>query len=219
VRAKANEAGRLFPLMAAQNLLHGTFKVVIAQNMKDPTKKGKCQLVRFKKRLLGSVWISPVKGRSASHRAHAEHVHLARLAIELHPAFIPIHLRLAAELIGLRHKNLVPKQAYGRLAQAHIPANRRSRDFDFWHLAPYPHPDPMRRVALFSGCLAVGLQDRVDKRNRWRQLRMLALGHLPFRRNRAGQRQAHLPPVHSQLPRHRPDRARTVFVLPPDLLV
>jgi len=160
-----------------------------------------------------------VKGRSAGHRAHAEHVHLARLAIEQHPAFIPVHLRLAAELIGLRHKDLVPKQAHGRLAHAHIPANRRSRDFHFRHLAPQSHPDPMRSVPLFSGCLAVRLQDRVDKRNRWRQLRMLALGHLPFRRNRALQRPAYLPSMHPQLPRHRPDRARTVFVLPSDLLV
>ena len=112
--------------MAAQNLLHRTFKVVVPQDMKNTTKKGECQLVRFKKRLLSRVRISPMKGRSASHRAHAEHVHLARLAIEQHPAFIPVHLRFAAELIGLRHKDLVPKQAHGRLARTDIPANRRS---------------------------------------------------------------------------------------------
>jgi len=105
------------------------------------------------------------------------------------------------------------------LTALRIPANRRPGDFDFRHLAPHPHPDPMRRVPLFSGRLAIGLQDRVDKWNRWRKLRMIPFGYFPCRRYRAGKRLPHLSPVHAQLPRHRPDRARTVFVLPSDLLV
>src|ERR1039457_5521955 len=219
VRAKANEPGGFFPLMAAQDLLHGTLKVVIAQDTEHPRKEGKCQLMRFQKRLLGGVRIGPVKSPAAGHAAHAEHVHLAGHTIKLHPALIPIHLRLNTQQVGLRNTDLRTKKADARLAEAYIPSDRRSRDVHFWHLAPHPHPDPMRRVTLFSGRLAVGFQDRVDKWNRWRKLRMLAFRHLPCRRYRAGKRLAYLPPVHPQLPRHLPDGSGTVFVLPPDLFV
>jgi len=102
--------------MAAQDLLHGTLQVVIPQDLEHPRKEGKCQLMRFQKRLLGGVRIGPVKRPAAGHAAHAEHVYFAGHPIKLHPAFIPIHLRLTTELIRLRHKNLMTQKAHGRLA-------------------------------------------------------------------------------------------------------
>jgi hypothetical protein len=67
------------------------------QNTKHAAKIGKRQLMRFQKRLLIGVRISPMKGAAAGHAAQAKHVRLARLAVELDPAFVPIHLRFATD--------------------------------------------------------------------------------------------------------------------------
>src|SRR5271163_3649182 len=77
----------------------------------------------------------------------------------------------------------------------------------------------MRCVPLFSRCLAIRLQDRVDERYSWRKLRMLALGYLPGRRYRARQRFTNFPPMNPKLPRNLTDRPGTVLVLTSDLLV
>ena len=113
MRAESDEPRSFFPLMATQNLLHGALQVVVTQNAEHAAKIGECQLVRFQKGLLIGVRISPMKSAAAGHAAQAEHVCLAGLTVELHRAFVPIHLRLATELIGLRHKNLMPQQAHG----------------------------------------------------------------------------------------------------------
>src|ERR1051326_4093207 len=100
--------------MAAQNLLHGTLQVVVTQNAEHATKIGESQLMRFQKCLLGGVRISPMEGATAGHAAQAEHIGLAGLAVELDPAFVPIHLRLATELVRLRHECLMSQQTHGR---------------------------------------------------------------------------------------------------------
>src|SRR5664279_2075687 len=125
VRAKTDEPRSFFPLMAAQDFLHGTLQVVVTQNTEDTAKIGERQLMRFQKRLLIGVRISPMKGATAGHAAQAENVRLAGLAVELDPAFVPIHLRLATELIRLRHKDFMPQQAHSSLPGAHILTNRR----------------------------------------------------------------------------------------------
>src|SRR5206468_6479854 len=66
---------------------------------------------------------------------------------------------------------------------------------------------------------AVAFQKPIDKRNRSRQFRPLPLRYLSFRRQRAFQRLPHLPPMHTKLPGHRPDRSGPMLVFPPDLLV
>jgi len=57
--------------------------------MKDPAKPAKRQLVGLEKCLLRGVRIGAVKGCSRGHRAHAEDVDLARLAIELSLDLVP----------------------------------------------------------------------------------------------------------------------------------
>src|SRR6202790_2082772 len=132
----------------------------------------------LKKRLLRGVRIGPVKGPSRGHRAHTEDVHLATLTIELHPAFVPIHLRLAAELIGLQYENLMSGKAHGHLALSYIGTYRRLRNIDQRQLPAQAHPDPMGSVTLLARRLAVGFQDLVDKRDRRRQLRPLSFSTL-----------------------------------------
>ncbi len=183
VRAETYEPGSLFPLMPTQNLLHRAFKVVIAQNTKDSTKMGKCQFVRFQKRLLRGVRIGPMKGATGGHRAHTELIRLAGLAIELSPALVPIYLRFAAKLIGLRHKDLMPGKAHGDLALSDIGAHRRLCDIDQRQLPAQTHPNPMGRVALLARCPAISFQDLVDERDRRRQLRPLSFWNFSFRWN------------------------------------
>src|SRR5205814_7716809 len=116
------------------------------------------------------------------HAAQAEHVCLAGLSVELDPAFVPIHLRLSTELIGLRHKDLVPQQAHGSLPGAHILTNRRLRYFGFRFLAAQSHPDPVRRVPLLSWCLAIAFQNRVNEWDRRPKFRSLTLRNFAFSR-------------------------------------
>ena len=59
VGAESDEARGLFPLIAAQNLLHRRGQVVEPESMKDPTKPVKRQLVSLKKCLLRGVRIGP----------------------------------------------------------------------------------------------------------------------------------------------------------------
>jgi len=205
--------------MATQDFLHGTFQVVVTQNTEYTAKIGERQLMRFQKRLLIGVRISPMKGATAGHAAQAEHVRLSGLAVELDPAFVPIHLRLATELIRLRHKDFMPQQAHGSLPGAHILTNRRFCYLGFRSLTAQSHPYPVRRVSLLSGRLAVSLQNRVYEWDRHRQLRPLAFRNFAVRRHRATQRLPHLSPMYPQFPGHRPDRSGPMFVLLPDLLV
>jgi len=151
--------------------------------------------------------------------AQAEQVRLAQLAVELHPAFIPVHLRLAAPGVGLWHEGFQSQQSHRDLSLAHVLAHRRFRHCHFRHLAAQSRPDPVRRVPLLSGRLAVGLQNRLDKWNRRRQFGALPFWNLPLGRHRASQRLTHFSPVHPQLPGYRPDGSAPMFILPPNLFV
>src|SRR2546425_766753 len=53
-----------------------------------------------------------MKCAPAGHTAQAEQVRLAQLAVELHPAFIPVHLRLAAPAVGLWHEGFQSQQSH-----------------------------------------------------------------------------------------------------------
>src|SRR6266705_4433747 len=104
VRAESNEPRRLLPLMTPQDFLYGALQVVVTQHAEHTAEIGERQFVRFQKRLLVGVRIRPMKCAPAGHTAQAEHVRLAQLAVELHPAFIPVQLRLAAPGVGLWHE-------------------------------------------------------------------------------------------------------------------
>jgi hypothetical protein len=61
VRAESDQAFRLLPLMAAQNLLHRALQVVVAQAPEHPAEIAERQLVRFQKSLLRGVIVGHVK--------------------------------------------------------------------------------------------------------------------------------------------------------------
>src|SRR2546428_8755439 len=103
VRAEGNEPLSLLPLIPAQNLLHRTLQVVVAQPPAHPAEELKRELVCFQKRLLGGVIVGAMKRSASRHRAHREAIHLAQLAHDFRESFVPINLSLAA---ALRHKRL-----------------------------------------------------------------------------------------------------------------
>jgi hypothetical protein len=74
-----------------------------------------------------------------------------------------IHLRLAAELIGLRYENLMPSKAHGYLALSDIGAHRRLRDIDQRQLPAQTQPDPMGSVALLARSLAISFKNLVNE--------------------------------------------------------
>src|SRR5450759_1215402 len=65
VRTEGDETSRQLALIAAQNLLHRTRKVVIANPAEHAAKVMERQFVRFQKRLLRGSQIGAMIGRSA----------------------------------------------------------------------------------------------------------------------------------------------------------
>jgi hypothetical protein len=100
----------------------------------------------------------------------------------------------------------------------HVLANRRFRHYLFRPFRPDPLPDPMRRVALLARRLTVAGQDGFYERHQPREHRPAPLGLLPRRRLCIGQGLTHLPPMHSQLPRHSAYASYAEFVFPAYLL-
>jgi hypothetical protein len=76
----------------------------------------------------------------------------------------------------------------------------------------------MRRVALLARRLTVASQDGFNERHQPCEHRPAPLGLLPRRRLCIGQGLTHLPPMHSQLPRHSSYRPYAKFVFPAYLL-
>jgi hypothetical protein len=58
---------------------------------------------RFQKSLLRRPWIRTMKSRPRGHCTHREELHRLACPVEHHHRFIPIHLRLDAPFVCLRH--------------------------------------------------------------------------------------------------------------------
>jgi hypothetical protein len=111
VRAEGDQAFRLLSLMAAQNLLHRALQVVVAQATEHATKVVKRQFVRFQKGLLCGVIVGHVKRSPTGHRAHRKNVNPQSFAREVGHGFVPIHLRLPAPVVNLRHERFPPRES------------------------------------------------------------------------------------------------------------
>ena len=107
VRTESNEAAGLFAPIAAQYLLHRTCKVIVAEKSENPAKIAECQLMSFKKCLLSSVCVGPVKCSAAGHRTHLEDLQLGTHAINIGVRFVPVHLRFHAPVVTLWNENFV----------------------------------------------------------------------------------------------------------------
>ena len=137
-------------------------------------------------------------------------------APDLGHGFVPIHLRLAAPVVDLRHERLPRCEPQLLLASLHVTAHRRFRHCAL-ALLPDPLPDAMRRVPLFARSRLVRPQNLVNELHHRTQPRLASRRQFALRRNRTRQRLPHHPPMHAQFLRDCPNRARSVRVLPPDL--
>ena len=143
------------PLIAAQDLAHGTLQVVVAQAAKDTPEIAKPEFVRFQESLLRGVIVGPMKRSPAGHRAHGELPDLAALAADLGDRFVPIDLSFLAPGINLRHERLAHDETHLPLAMTHIPAHARLRHSRFGPLLANPLEDAMRGVPLLARSLLV----------------------------------------------------------------
>ena len=216
VRAKSNQALRLLSLMPAQNLLHRTLQVVVAQAPKHATEIVKCPLMCFQKCLLRGVIVSHMKRSATRHRAHREVVNRLALAPDLGHSFVPIHLRLAAPFVHLRHKRLSRHKSELLLPLPHITAHGRFRHC-VRALLLDPLPDAMRGVPLFARSQLICTQNLVNELHHRTQPGLVSHRQFAFRGDRTGQRLSHHPPMHAQLLRDRANRTSSMRMFPPDL--
>ncbi len=62
--------------------------------------------MRLQERLLRRVQVGAMERRAAAHRPHREYLQPGPLAADIGPGLIPVHLRLLAQTVALRHEGL-----------------------------------------------------------------------------------------------------------------
>ena len=149
VRTERNEAGCHPPLVAAQDLLHRTRKVIVAKLATHAAEVVEGQLMRIEKRLLRGSQIGVMKRRTAGHRTHRKHLQLDPFALQIGARFIPVNLDLDAECVALRHERLATSQALLLLAPLHILANCPL----FWRESRHLRTDPFPTRFAVWRCL------------------------------------------------------------------
>ena len=151
VRSEGDETARLLTAISAQDLLHCTLQVVIAEHAKDAAEVAKCQLMSLEKCLLGGMSIGPVIGRTAGHRAHLEDLQLDAFATQNGPGFIPIHLRFRAPRVRLRHEYFAALQPQLLPPPSHVAANRALAPAEARQLSPADDAKMRRAVCRCFG--------------------------------------------------------------------
>src|SRR5215469_2589681 len=218
VRAEGDEARGLLPLIAAQDLLHRRFQVVVPQDRKHALKIIERVFVSVEECLLGRAMIRAVESRAARHAPHRKHLQQHWRAAQFRPPFVPINLAFLSELVVLRHTGRTRRPAQLSFAFPHIQPHRHLSHFVLRHLGSDPFEDTMCRVTLLARCRAVGLQDRIDECTQWSDYRSLSLTLFPLRWLRIRQRLAHHPAMHPQLVRHPLNCPDTELVFSANLL-
>src|SRR5712691_7398156 len=144
-----------------------------------------------------------MKCRTTGHAAHRKHLDPDSLAVQVDVRFVPIHLRLVAPGVLLRHEGLgYDAQPQRSLALPHVPTYRRLGDRRARPLTGNPHPDAMRRMALLARRLPISFQNLVDEPSYWADRRPRSLlGGQPHR-DRTLDRLAHHPSVDAELACH-----------------
>ncbi len=163
MRAERHEPHRLLPPVPAQDLAHRARQVVVAQQPKHPAEVGEGPLMCLEERLLRRMQVGPVEGCAAGHRTHCEDLQPGSLAAEVRPGLVPVHLRLLAQAIALRHESLSPYQAQLPLALADVVAHRRLSQRGTWKLLQNTPVDAPCRVSLLARSIPVGVQHTVDE--------------------------------------------------------
>src|SRR5439155_10315677 len=102
-------------------------------------------------------------------------------AREVGHGFVPIHLRLAAPVVDLRHECLPPRESQLLLAFPHITAHGR-----FPHgvraFLPDSFPDTMCRVPLFAWSHLILAQNLVNELHHRTQARLVSRRQFALRR-------------------------------------
>ena len=134
------------------------------------------------------------------------------------PGLIPVHLRLVAQRVALRHERLALDQAHRALAGTDVVAHRRLSDPGIRKLRQDPTIDPPRRMSLLARRPTILVQHLVDERRDRVQLRLDPRRVTTPRRQRTGNRLPHHPPMHAELRRNTGDRADAKLMLLTKLL-
>ena len=218
VRAQRDEPVGLDAPPSPEDLLDRRAQVVEADLLKDATEPLERLDVELEERPLGLDQRCLTERRARERRAHQEQMHARRDARQLDLRLAPVDLRQNAGCVDLRDEHLADRPAHRALSGAHVVADRRLGDVGAV-LVDQPPPDPLRRVALLTRRLAVGLKPRVDQRAiRAKPRRRPALRRTLRRRHRRDQRLPDRPPVHAVTLRQRPDRQPLAVAVAPDLL-
>jgi hypothetical protein len=118
----------------------------------------------------------------------------------------PIHLRLHARRVDLRHEHLPDRPPQLAFALTHVLTDRDLRDIGAV-LIKQPPPDPLRGMALLARRLAIGRKRLVDQRPVRAELRRRPRHRRALRRRQwRRQRLTHPTTAHPMALRERPDR-------------
>ena len=126
----------------------------------------------------------------------------------------PIHLRLHARRVDLRHEHLPDRPPQLAFALTHVLTDRDLRDIGAV-LIKQPPPDPLRGVALLARRLAIGRKRLVDQRPVRAELRRRPRHRRALRR-RQRRRLTHRTTVHPIALGERPDRQPLPIAVTPD---
>jgi len=180
---KPNEPLVLEPVPSPHHLYDGRLQVVIANYPRQTAEVLKGAQVPVDEGLLGLVGIDVVEGPPRGTEPHDEHVADDEGAVQVEAHISEVHLRLAAETMGLGHHHLGPRDGLVGLRQPHVAANR-----GLGHVGAVllyeTLPDSVCRVALFSWSGLVVSQPLLDDGPVGSHRRAGVLPRPPWRRYR-----------------------------------
>ncbi|MDQ3740467.1 MAG: hypothetical protein M3389_05930, partial [Actinomycetota bacterium] len=162
VRAHRDEAVRLDPAAALEDLLDGRAEVVVADLLEDPAKPVKRLGVTLEKRLLRLDRRGHAERRAREARAHEEQMHRRPGSGDVDVGLPPVDLGGDRGRVDLRHEHVPGHVTELAAALAHVIADRRLGDLGAVLVDEAP-PNALRRVALLARRVDVGEQPRIDQ--------------------------------------------------------
>src|SRR4051794_16648113 len=96
-----------------------------------------------------------MKGCTASHAAHAEHIHLGPLSGEIHKGLVPVHLPFDSPFVALRRKRFSMAETQFTLTLQNVLGNSGAANGMLRKLFPEPVIDPLRRMPLLARRLQI----------------------------------------------------------------
>jgi len=176
-------AGPIAPAVAA-DFCHRDLGVVVEERERHAAEEGEGRDMAVQEGLRGFPRVGLHEAGVRLRQVQAEEVDLLANAPDPHQRFPEIHLAVTWRM-GQRHERLPCL----RSADPHVILHNRVATREAM-LVPEPLENPLGRVPLLHRRIAIRLQDRVDHRQQWPQLRLL--GRLRARVPRRQREPAHL---------------------------